>query len=286
MVALQALMRERFAAWREDLPQQSGWPVLFQECPAPAFDRIPADLEIADDALVWPGRRGELQAGAPDGAHVCRAFDGIAPEDVRVVVLGQDPYPSVAQATGRAFEDGAWRGGRPQSLARSLKPLMLAAFATRDDFAGLFRAGSWPQVRRLIEDGHLEFPEITDYFDALVGQGVLFVNAAWTHTRSSDIGAHLSLWQPVLYHLLQKLARDAQAPLLFLLLGKKAQARFDASGAEAEARGAGTWDERVGMLALPHPRDAQFFRQNPWSRANQLLVGLGGQPLDWWPLQV
>ena len=41
-----------------------------------------------------------------------RAFDGIAPEDVRCVILGQDPYPCPAFATGRAFEAGnvaRWR---------------------------------------------------------------------------------------------------------------------------------------------------------------------------------
>ena len=43
-----------------------------------------------------------------------------------VVVLGLDPYPKLAQATGRAFEQDNW-DRRTQSLAHSLKPLMLAA---------------------------------------------------------------------------------------------------------------------------------------------------------------
>lgn len=272
MVALRARMEQRYADWQDDLPEETvgadgqakpGWRTFFAECPDPAFARVRPHFEIAEGASVWPGRQGAANDDAPEGAHVCRAFEDVAPSNVRVVVLGQDPYPSVAQATGRAFEDGAWNGGRPQGIAKSLKPLMLAALATQDGRAGLFRAGSWPEVRRLIRDGHLALPALDGYFDALAGQGVLFVNAAWTHTRTSDVGVHLTLWRPVLRHFLRKSARDAQAPLLFVLLGRKAQARFAASGAEAEARLAENWGNRVVRVDLPHPRDSEFFGQNP-----------------------
>lgn len=292
MVALRARMEESFADWREDLPEElvaangqteAGWRTFFAQCPDPDFGSIPDALQIADNARAWPVRRRRPLQGAPEGAQICRAFEGIKPTGVQVVVLGQDPYPDPEQATGRAFEDGAWKDGRSESMAKSLKPLILAAIATQEGNTELFRAGSWPVVRRLIQSDHLTLPALGSYFDALVEQGVLFVNTAWTHTKPSDLGAHLSLWKPVLHHLLRKLSLDAQTPLIFVLLGKKAQARFSASGAEAEAERLGIWESRVMRVDLPHPRSSQFFGQNPWLRVNQLLVDLGARPVDWWP---
>ncbi len=283
MVALRTRMGERYAAWRDDLLPGSGWPDFFDGCPPLDFGSIPEHLQIGENAPVWPGRRNMPNDGAPDGAHICRAFEGLEPDNVRVVVLGQDPYPDIAQATGRAFEDGKWKGGRTEEMAKSLKPLMLAALATRDDQAVLFRKGAWPEVRRQIRDEELVFPILDEYFNELAGQRVLFVNAAWTHTTPGDVGVHLKVWKPVLHYLLRKLARDAQEPLAFLLLGNKAQQRFSASEAETEAQNAETWGDLVTRMDLPHPRDAAFLIQNPWSCVNDALQVRNVAPVAWWP---
>jgi uracil DNA glycosylase len=111
------------------------------------------------------------------------------------------------------------------------------------------------------------------YFDGLAKQGVLFINAAWTYTSDQDLEAHLAAWEPILFHLLRELVVVAQEPLVFLLLGKKAQATFTASGvAELE--------NRVVRIDLPHPRHATFLRQNPWLLVNERL---GNPPIIWWP---
>ena len=157
--------------WRQDIPQQSGWSVFFAECPPPNFEAVPEAFEIADDAQIWPGRRNRPLSEAPEGAHICRAFDGLEPVYVRVVVLGQDPYPGISQATGRAFEDGQWQDRRPQELAKSLKPLMLAAFATQEDRADHFRAGQWSE---LLRDQAILLPVLGQYFDGLVGHRLHF----------------------------------------------------------------------------------------------------------------
>lgn len=90
----------------------------------------------------------------------------------------------------------------------------------------------------------------------------MFLNAAWTHTTPGVIDVHLALWRPVLYYLLQKLAREAQDPLVFLLLGEKAKTIFAASGAEDEA-GINGQGGHVVRVDLPRPRAARFFGQNP-----------------------
>jgi uracil-DNA glycosylase len=277
MVRLRARMQEHLADWRDDLTYP--WQFFFADSPPLDFLGIPEALQIDDNALVWPGRKPQ-GIDALVASHICRAFDGIAPDNVRVVVLGLDPYPSRAQATGRAFEDGNW-DSRTESLARSLKPLMLAALATREGHGNLFRAGSWREVRRQIADQDLEFPALDAYFDNLARQGVLFVNAAWTHTIPGDIHRHLALWEPVVHHLLRKLARGAEDPLVFLLLGRDAQTVFTASGAEAEDENGGVEGNHIVRVDLPHPsRPAAFYRQNPWLSVNE---NLGAPHIDWWP---
>lgn len=277
MEALRTRMQEHLTNWRCDL--NSGWQQFFADCPAPDFDAIPVEDQIDDVDLVWPSRRDVRNAKAPVASHICRAFDGIEPIDVRVVVLGQDPYPSIEKATGRAFEDGNWNR-KTKNLAHSLKPLILAALATREGHGGLFAAGKWPEVRRQIAEKELELPKLDVYFDMLAGHGVLFVNAAWTHTMTSDVNTHLALWEPVTHYLLRKLARDAQNPLVFLLLGKKAQRIYTASCAEAEAGNAVAGGNHIVRVNHPHPRVAGFFQQNPWLSVNE---GLGEPPIDWWP---
>lgn len=296
VVALRNRMQAFLADWAADLPedpealdgqQRMGWRNLFANCPDLDFEAIPNTVNIADDAAVLPPRR-VWQPPAPVGqANICRAFDGIEPRDVRVVVLGQDPYPvgqdpypDAPRATGRAFEDGRWDGVRPETLAHSLKPMMLAAWATQANHEGLFRAGGWTELAQMQD---FTLPTQTRFFDYLAGNGVLFVNAAWTHTRPEDIKHHLKLWRPVLHHLLLSLASMAEAPLLFVLLGLKAQKTFERSGVLAAAKANPIWGRHVDRLCLPHPSTAAFLRQNPWALTNAFLVARDFDAINWWP---
>lgn len=289
VVALRNRMQAFLADWAADLPedpealdgqQRMGWRDLFEDCPDLDFEAIPETANIADDAAVWPRRRVWQPPALVRQANMCRAFDGVEPNDVRVVVMGQDPYPDSIRATGRAFEDGGWNGQRPQTLAHSLKPMMLAAWATQANQEALFRAGGWPELTQMRA---FRLPPQSSYFDYLAENGVLFVNAAWTHTKDGDIKHHLNLWQPVLRHLLRSLASRAEAPLLFVLLGLKAQKTFEESGAIEAARVNGTWGRTVDQLCLPHPSTAAFLRQNPWGSVNEFLLARDSEAIDWWP---
>ncbi len=133
MVLLRTRMSQILANWKMDLPQLGGWRELFEDCEGLEFDQISEAIEVADNQPVWPCRRHvELLQGAPNGSHICRAFDNVARGNVRVVILGQDPYPSVSKATGRAFEDGAWTG-RTQELAdkRTIRAIFPTASSNR-----------------------------------------------------------------------------------------------------------------------------------------------------------
>ena len=106
---LRAALRETLEGWQEDIA--SPWRDVITDV-ALGFEQVDATLELEPWEPIFPARRGRTLPGAPAGAHMLRAFDGVAPEDVRCVILGQDPYPCPAFATGRAFEAGnvaRWR---------------------------------------------------------------------------------------------------------------------------------------------------------------------------------
>lgn len=125
-----------------------------------------------------------------------RALRLVAPADVKVVVLGQDPYPTAGHADGLAFSAGR---GRPRSLARVFEVLA----ADRPDFTA-------PAVWRL---------------DDWARRGVLLLNPVLT-VEVGRTGSHERCgWQALTGEIVSVLSRRDDPPT-FLLWGGKAQAFF------------------------------------------------------------
>jgi uracil-DNA glycosylase len=124
-----------------------------------------------------------------------RALRLVAPDDVKVVVIGQDPYPTAGHADGLAFSAGA---GRPRSLARVFEVLA-------------------------VDRPHgFEPPEVWK-LDAWAEQGVLLLNPVLT-VEVGVTGSHVGCgWQALTVEIVQVLSRRPNPPT-FLLWGSKAQA--------------------------------------------------------------
>ena len=134
-----------------------------------------------------------------------RALRLVGPAEVKVVVIGQDPYPTAGHADGLAFSAGK---GRPRSLARVFEVLA----ADRPDFRP-------PEVWKL---------------DAWARRGVLLLNPALS-VEIGRSGSHRDCgWQALTLEIVRFLSRRANPPA-FLLWGAKAQA-FWASARPGEAR--------------------------------------------------
>jgi uracil-DNA glycosylase len=132
---------------------------------------------------------------APDDPF--RALRLLAPDVVKVVVIGQDPYPTAGHADGLAFSAGK---GRPRSLARIFE--VLAA-----DRLGRFVA---PAAWNL---------------DDWARRGVLLLNPVLT-VEIGRAGSHMDCgWQALTREVVQALARRSEPPV-FLLWGAKAQAFY------------------------------------------------------------
>lgn len=173
-----------------------------------AFDALPAAW--AQVLTGWSAERraaviARVRAVSGDRpiapADPFRALRLVAPQAVRIVILGQDPYPRPGQADGLAFSAGA---GRPASLRRVFGVLA----ADRPGFVP-------PEVWKL---------------DGWARQGVLLLNPTLT-IEVGRIGSHMNCgWQALTSQIVEYLSLR-EAPPVFMLWGAKAQAFFDAASA-------------------------------------------------------
>ena len=220
----------------------------------------PADWPVAPDwqPLVedfFAGATGQqlltflhqrLEAGAVIfPPQPLRALELTPPEEVRVVILGQDPYHGPGQAHGLCFS--VLRGVRPPpSLANMYKEL-------RED------------VGFAIPDhGNLE---------GWAKQGVLLLNSSLT-VRAGQAGSHQGKGWERFTDAAVKALSDGREGLVFLLWGRPAQLKGSIID---PAR------HHVLKAAHPSPLSAHggFFGCKHFSKTNALLRKVGKDPIDW-----
>jgi uracil-DNA glycosylase len=275
--------------WRDDLAP--AWSAALAGV-EPDLDAVRADLALADGEVVFPGRKGRPPAGARPDAHIFRALDGIAPADVRVVVMGQDPYTRVEQATGRSFEQGDLRDwlGKPKvtpSLRRIVQALARRRTGTLSYLDG---QGGWARVVADLSSGALTIPEPRALWDHWQAQGVVFLNAILTFNRFEpdyQFRGHQPLWRPILVRLLDVLVRRPAGALVCVAWGGKAADAIRSARVEESARAAGTWLTRTRIVTGAHPNafgaPPPFFAGagDPLQDANDALVAMGGKAVEW-----
>ncbi|MCX7644799.1 MAG: uracil-DNA glycosylase [Rhodobacteraceae bacterium] len=209
--------------------------------PPPAWADLP--FFASRWPALWERLAAEPRPWQPGPGAIFRALALTPPEAVRVVILGQDPYPTPGVATGLAFSVPA-DAPLPRSLANVFREL-------RED-TGLMRASG----------------DLSDW----ARQGVLLLNAALTVPVGEADGHRRLGWQPLTD---QVLARVAGRPTAFLLWGRPAQRL-----AAPHLGGAG---HLVLPAAHPSPLSAArgFFGTRPFSAVNRWLAARGEAPIRW-----
>lgn len=182
----------------------------------------------------------------PAKEKVFRAFDYVSPSEVKVIILGQDPYPSPKQASGLAFSTDD--GSIPPSLANIYKELA-------SDIVGFTTP----------KHGNLE---------AWAKRGVVLANTVLTTVAGKRL-AHQHLgWQEVVARKLNQIMKVDQA-IVIIAWGRYAQ-RF----AQNEIRHNGNTYLISGAHPSPLSAD-EFFGQRYFSRANDFLKRNDREPVDW-----
>jgi uracil-DNA glycosylase len=281
-ISLRQAARALLAGWKEDLPAR--WQTLLADV-EPAFEQVRADLLLRDGEVIYPGRRASPPSGAPSGAHIFKCLDRLPPEDVKAVVIGQDPYPRVGRATGRAFEQGdltQWGAGA--QVTTSMKRLLQVASHQRRGDAAYLAAGGWARVQSDLGSGALNFKTPREQFDQWEDAGVLWLNAGLTLSHYAQGGApeqkfgHIPLWKPVVRQIIQHLVRRNGRRVVFLAWGAFARDLLTSAGVRTEP----AWRVTANEAFYPHPATTGFLKPpNPLASGNEVLVKMGGEPIVW-----
>ena len=276
-------LRETLEGWQADISPP--WRDVVGDVSL-AFENVDHKLELEPWEPIFPARRGRNFPGAPPGAHMLRAFDGLPPEKVRCVVLGQDPYPCPAFSTGRAFEAGnvaRWRE-LDKMFSPSVRVIIQLIVAARTGEAHLARSfAQWPAMLAAIEGGAVDLEAPDTLADRWVASGVLLLNSSLTLTRFQREGnphqvrGHLPLWRPLLVRVLSHLvARDA--PVVLIGFGDAAAQALDDAGLGGSDAGAA---EHVIFRPHPAAADQVLAQENPFALCNRRLRAMGAAAVDW-----
>ena len=129
---------------------------------------------------------------------------------VKILILGQDPYPQSGAATGRAFEVGTLHSWFDNFRNTSLKNIVRAIYAAKNDKILKFN-----EILQEIKNGNFNILPPNELFESLEKQGVLFLNTAYS-CKVGNPGSHIKLWEPFTTNLLSFIAKKNPEILWFI----------------------------------------------------------------------
>ncbi len=180
----------------------------------------------------------------PPGSQIFRAFDLTPVSQVKVVILGQDPYHGPGQAMGLSF-----------SVPRNVPapPSLKNIFKEIEDDLGIRMSGS---------------PDLEPW----ARQGVLLLNSVLT-VRGGQPASHAGIgWTEFTDAVIRYLSDHCEG-IVFMLWGNFARSKADLID---------TSRHHVLLAAHPSPlARGAFFGCRHFSKANALLAAQGKEPIDW-----
>uniref|UniRef100_UPI00406BE65A uracil-DNA glycosylase n=1 Tax=Psychrobacillus sp. FSL H8-0483 TaxID=2921389 RepID=UPI00406BE65A len=208
--------------------------VLAEEMKKPYFVELQSflDMEYAKHTIY------------PDRNDIGSAFQFTPFNEVKVVILGQDPYHGPGQAHGMSF---------------SVKPGVAIPPSLRNMF------------KELAEDIGCSIP-MSGYLENWAEQGVLLLNTVLT-VRAGEANSHKGVgWETLTDAVIQKLS-EREKPVIFVLWGKPAQSKMKLIDTTKHL-----------ILQAPHPSPLSahrgFFGSKPYSKINAQLISWGDKPID------
>lgn len=182
----------------------------------------------------------------PPGNQIFRAFDECPLDRVKVVILGQDPYPTRGHAHGLCFSVDKLVRPLPKSLMNIYKELQ--------------------------DDLNVPMPKHGDLI-TWVNQGVLLLNTVLT-VKEGQPDSHAGRGWEQFTNAAIKALNAHKKPKVFLLWGSKAIAKMDLLDLNYHA-----------VLSAPHPSPLSayrgFFGCKHFSKTNKTLTSWGESPIDW-----
>ena len=215
--------------------EESWKEVLYEEFKKPYFEQI-------KDALIQEKENGKIIY--PPGPLIFNAFNQTPFDQVKVVIIGQDPYHNPNEAMGLCF-----------SVPRGVKvpPSLKNVF------------------KEINRDLNITIPKHGD-LTSWASQGIFLLNAMLT-VRKNDAGSHKNIGWQTFTDAVIKLLSDHRSNIVFLLWGNFAQ-----------SKGQFIDPQKHFILSAAHPsplaRNA-FSGCSHFSKTNEILIKNGQSPIDW-----
>lgn len=186
----------------------------------------------------------------PAQSNVFKAFEVCPYDELKVVMLGQDPFPQKGVATGILF--GNKEGTRDEDLSPSLQIIKEAAI-------------------------NFEIPHNCIIFDPTLEswakQGILMINSALT-VEMNKVGSHVMLWRPFIASLLKNLSEN-ETGIIYVLFGKQAQTFKPYINKQLNT-----------VLEENHPayfaRTGEAMPHTVFEQISKLTKGIYGIPITWY----
>lgn len=165
-------------------------------------------------------------------------------DDVKVVIIGQDPYHNVGQAHGLSF-----------SVEKGLYPPSLRNI-----------------YQELVSDLHIDYPT-TGNLTAWAKQGVLLLNTVLTVIQHEPMSHQKKGWETFTLEVV-KAINQKEKPVVFILWGAHAQSFVKYINHDIHS---------ILKAPHPSPLSAHrgFFGSKPFSTTNKILTSHGLMPIDW-----
>lgn len=197
-------------------------------------------IELVEN--IYEGHYGNKKPIYPEKEKVFSALDLVAPEGVKVVIVGQDPYHTPGQAQGLAF-----------SLPDTAK--------------------TQPSMRNILKESYDDIgtertsQDLTNW----TTQGVLLLNRSLT-VEEGEPNSMADLWTPVTNRLIEVISELPQ-PIIFVLWGKSAQQLIPMIDGRKKII--------TSPHPSPFSASRGFFGSKPFSRVNEYLDENNQQMIDW-----
>lgn len=191
----------------------------------------------------------------PEYMNTYNAFEKCQLKDVKVVIVGQDPYHQYDKGTNTYVADGL---AFSCSITDKPQPSLTSLYEAMED--------------DLYKGFDLKHEKVND-LSYLAEQGVLLLNSALT-VVAKDPGSHVDLWKPFIHYLLAAIQGEKQG-LVYIFMGKQAQYYADYINPLS------SW-----VLEVEHPVACTYAgrkmkHENVFSKTNKILEDSGKTPIEW-----
>ncbi|MET9699960.1 macro domain-containing protein [Streptomyces sp. NPDC006529] len=242
-------------------------------------------IEARPDAarFIGPGRSPEV---VPVRELTFQALKPHPPHKWKVVVFGQNPYPRPESATGIAMFDNTFNDWKDSQFGRvvSIRCLIKAAAMWK---YGIAKKTPIAEVRALLKERDTVQPP--EWFQAMLTQGVLLLNASLTASGDGAMGAdqHTAFWRPVAERIVEEILKAKQdgdeedRGVVFAWWGaharslKKVVLRLQEKYPDVEVR-------HIDH-ANPAAQGDLFCEGDHFTLVNEALASLGCDGIDWLP---